>query len=212
MSTFNRNGVVAALVGALALLSGCGSAQSTSMTPNSGSFGITPGTGGGGGSAVGCIPLNPQSTVIGVQASGYLSPLVQESDPMTGAPRKVSYGINYNQVTMTSVAQGFSYRFFTANSGDGLYLRFPDSINPNSARIPVARDTGVVVIGPQTAAVLMGLVGVNSGYGMVNSGACISAIHSIWAFGTQGADIVGPKVLLSVQGPAGVRQFEMYGF
>jgi hypothetical protein len=201
MSTFNRNGVVAALVGALALLSGCGSGQSTSTAPTNGSFGITPGT--GGGSAVGCVPLNPQSTVIGVQASGYLSPLLTAS----GA----SYGINYNQVALTSVPQGFSYRFFTANRGDGLYLRFPDTAASmaNSTRIPVSGDIGVVVIGAESMAMIQSMFG-GSYYG--SSNLCVASIQSIWAFGTQGADIVGPKVLMTIQGPGGVRQFEMYGF
>ncbi len=210
MSTFNRKGVVAALFGALALLSGCGSPQSNSWNTNAGNTGFTPGFGGGGGgggggSSVGCVPVNPmQATVVGVQASGHLSPLMTAS----GA----SYGINYNQVTMMAVPANFSYRFSTVNHGDGLYLRFPDAINPNSTRIPVAGDTGVVVIGSQTASVLMSLVGANTGWGMTGSGACISAINYIWSFGTQGADIVGPKVGLTVQGPGGTRQFEMYGF
>jgi len=153
--------------------------------------------------------LNPQSTVIGVQASGYLSPLTTARGP--------SYGINYNQVAMTSVPANFSYRFSTANYGDGLYLRFPDALNPNSTRIPVAGDTGVVVIGAQTASVLMNLVG-GSGFGMGGTGACISAINYISSFGTEfinstaAGDIVGPKVGLTVQGPGGTRQFEMYGF
>ena len=205
MSTTNRKRVVAALIGALALLSGCGSGQTTGVNSNNGSFGYTSGggSGTGGGSAIGCVPLNPmQPTVIGVQASGTLSPLITGSG--------VSYGINYNQVSMTSVPQGFSYRFFTANRGDGLYLRFPDSASSmaNSARIPVSGDIGVVVVGAESMAMIQSLFG--GAYG--SSGLCVSAIQSIWAFGTQGADIVGPKVLMTIQGPGGVRQFEMYGF
>ena len=78
MSTFNRKRAIAAFIGALALLSGCGSGQSTSTGTNTFSYPGYPGTGGvGGGSAVGCVPLNPTAaTVIGISASGYLSPLM----------------------------------------------------------------------------------------------------------------------------------------
>ena len=207
MSTFNRKRAIAAFIGALALLSGCGSGQSTSTGTNTFSYPGYPGTGGvGGGSAVGCVPLNPTAaTVVGISASGYLSPLI------TGM--EVSYGINYGQVRMTTVPTGFSYRFFTANFGDGLYLRLPDNAATmaNAANIPVSGDIGTVVIGPNTFAMIQSLFG-GAYYGGTNSGLCVAAVNYIWAYGTQGADIVGPKVGLTIQGPGGARQFEMYGF
>ena len=207
MKPFNHKATVAALFGALALLSGCGNGQSTSVGTQTGSFNFNGGSFNGGGSAVGCVPLNQTSaTSIGVSASGYLSPLV------TGTG--ISYGIDYTQVMMSQIPQNFSYRFSSAMYGDGLYLRFPDSAatQANSARIPVSGDIGVVVIGPDTTAAIMSMFG-GGMYGYGNSGVCVAGISRIWAYGTQGADIVGPKVMLTLQGPGGSRQpFEMYGF
>jgi len=209
MSTFNRKGIAAALFGALVLLSGCGAGRSTSTTPNSGSFGITPGTGGGGGSALGCVPLNNpyQSVSVGFQASGVVYPLIQ-CDMYNGCPQPiVSYGVDYRQVTMTS-HQGINFRFFSAGfgpQGDGLYLRLPDNVftQYNTPQINVSGDVGAVTLGPQILGQIFLMAGPN---------ACLAGIQSIRSFGTEGNDIISPEVILNVRGPAGIVPVTMKGF
>ena len=210
MSTFNRKRAIAAFIGALALLSGCGSGQSTSTGTNTFSYPGYPGTGGvGGGSAVGCVPLNNphQSVSVGFQASGVVSPLIQ-CDMYNGCPQPiVSYGVDYRQVTMTS-HQGITFRFYSAKfgpQGDGLYLRLPDNVftQYNTPQINVAGDVGAVTLGPQILGQIFLMAGPN---------ACLAGIQSIRSFGTEGNQIILPEVILNVRGPAGIVPVTMKGF